>query len=335
MSLTDYVTAIGLRICSIIDQITIINNTLNELDIRVTTLENAVPYVYTLPEIPADCILASGSYPIDQVLNALMNDDTLGYCALLSVTGTPANLISSVLSQCIANSDLQVSTCTAYSTAANWISTWNTTNVTIAASIQNLWVVLCDLYNEFATSVVTAGTGITVTPTVSCRNTTYQVSVTPLPGLSVFRNPNNLLKTAPGLNTGRLCDGTIMDMTGIDYNDFGSAYDAGTGIFTVPVTGVYTISFFIGFTRASGTGWYDAATPGMWVAGIVSPVACDFYCVNNDSPVVIQKHASINGSITRQFTATTTLCLKVINLTNYDYTTVSGDNVRFTVQRVK
>ena len=95
MSLTDYVIAIGLRICSIIDQITIINNTLSELDIRVTDLENAVPYVYTLPDIPADCILAPGSYRLDIVLNALMNDNTLGYCALLSVTGTPANLINS------------------------------------------------------------------------------------------------------------------------------------------------------------------------------------------------------------------------------------------------
>ena len=339
MSLTDYVIAIGLRICSIIDQITIINNTLNEYNIRITTLENAVIPTYTLPSITVDCTLqnsplvgsGTSALPIDQILSILINDDTYGYCALRTALGLPAALNSAVVKQCITNSDLQVSTCTAYSTAANWISS----PTTVASTIQNLWVVLCDLYNEFATSVVIAGTGITVTPTVSCRNTTYQVSVTPLPGLSVYKSPDDLNKTTPSLSTGRLCDGTIMQMAGIEYNDFGTAYDASTGIFTVPVTGVYTISFFVSYTRDSGTGWYDAATPGMWIAGIVAPVSCDYFCINNDSPDVIQKHASINGAITRQLTATTPLCLKVINLTNYNYTRTSGDVVRFTVQRVK
>ena len=169
MTLTDYVIAIGLRICSIIDQITIINNTLNELDIRVTNLENAVIPTYTLPSIPADCILAPGSYPLDTVLNALMNNDTLGYCALLSATGTPANLISSVLSQCITNSDLQLSTGTAYSANANWNSNWNTTDVTVAASLRNIWVVLCDIYT-YLKNIITVQDTNTVNLTLTSSN---------------------------------------------------------------------------------------------------------------------------------------------------------------------
>jgi hypothetical protein len=169
MTLTDYVIAIGLRICSIIDQIALINNTLNELDIRITNLETAIIPTYTLPSIPADCILAPGSYPLDTVLNALMNNDTLGYCALLSATGTPASLISSVLSQCITNSNLQLSTGTAYSANANWNSNWNTTDVTVAASLRNIWVVLCDIYS-YLKNIITVQDTNTVNLTLTSSN---------------------------------------------------------------------------------------------------------------------------------------------------------------------
>ena len=177
MSLTDYVTAIGLRICSIIDQIAIINNTLNELDIRITNLENAVIPTYTLPSITVDCTLqdsplvGSGTpaLPIDQILSILIDDDTYGYCALRTATGLPASLVSSILTQCIINSDLQLSTGTAYSTNVNWNSNWNTTDVTVAASLRNIWVVLCDMYS-YLEDVITVQDTNTVNLTLSSLN---------------------------------------------------------------------------------------------------------------------------------------------------------------------
>ena len=171
MSLTDYVIAIGLRICNIIDQISIINNTLNELDIRVTILENAIPPTYTLPSITSDCILqnspqiggsGSGPVPLDQLLSILINDDNNGYCALRSATGLPVDLVNSVLSQCILNTDLQLSNNLPFSNNPNWESNWNVApTITVASSINNIWVALCDIYNYLNTPQ-----GLTITETV-------------------------------------------------------------------------------------------------------------------------------------------------------------------------
>jgi hypothetical protein len=173
MTLTDYVIAIGLRICSIIDQIAIINNTLNELTIRVTNLENAVIPTYTLPSITVDCTLqdsplvGSGTpaLPIDQILSILINDDTYGYCALRTATGLPANLISSVLSQCITNGNLQLSTNAAWSTNP----AWEQTPTTVADTINNIWLAICDIYN-YLKNIITVQDTNTVNLTLTSSN---------------------------------------------------------------------------------------------------------------------------------------------------------------------
>jgi hypothetical protein len=347
MQLIDYVQAIANKICALITEIANINNTIDQIEVALVDIQNQIDNLptYTLPSILVDCnlsatITAGGTYQIDAVLTALINDDTNGYCALINATGLPADIISAVTSQCIADGDATVSNpAVTYGSLAGWISSLSVD--TVAGAINNLWLVVCDLYNGLSsyvapTSVVTAGDWITVTSSTVGTVTTYEVSETEKPGLSVFLSPvGNILKTAPGLNTGRLCDGTIQVMPSIEYNDFGVAYDATTGIFTVPTDGVYQISFFVHLTRDAGTGWYDAGVPGMITAGIMSPTGCQFYCVNNNSPVVIQKHSSINGSFTRKLTTGTQICLKVINLTNYDYLSETGDVARFSVQRVK
>ena len=171
MTLTDYVIAIGLRVCNIIDQISVINNTLKELDIRVTILENTPPPTFTLPTVASDCILqnspqigglGSPAVPMDQLLSILINDNDYGYCALLDATGLPAYLIDAVLSQCILNTDIQLSSTTGatYSASANWNSNWQTTENNLAASLSNVWVVLCDIYNYLDNPI-----GLTITET--------------------------------------------------------------------------------------------------------------------------------------------------------------------------
>ena len=317
MQLLDYVQFLANKICSIIDIIADLQVQIDNLDIRVTILEEATPPSFTIPSIIVDCTLSEGviiggnSYTIDRILDALINNDIYGYCELLGATGLPAELSSAVQSACITSTTPTLSN-PPVPFGTEYLGSWVNSPTTAADAITNLWIALCDVYQ-------------TVVAMVNVEK----------PGLSVFASPPvSLAKTTPGLGTSRLCDGTLQIMSGVEYNDFGAAYDIATGIFTVPADGVYTISFFVHYTRETGDGWYNAVEPGMFTAGIVSATGCDFYCVNNNSPVVIQKHSSIDGSFTRKLTVGTQICLKVINLTAYSYSSVNGDVARFSVQRV-
>jgi len=346
MTVSQYAQAIGIAVCSLIDQITILQNQITNLDARVTALEAAPVPTFTLPSFEVNCTLDDGvivggnTYQIDQILEALVNDSVYGYCALLSSTGLPADLLSAVATQCISNTDDSLAN-PGQNMSTAYFGTWVNSPVTIADAVTNLWVSVCDIYNAFSslatpTSSVTAGNSIAVTTTTVGLNTNYQVAYVEKPVFSVLlAPPANLNRTAPGLNTGRLCDGSIQIMTSIQQNGFSPTdYDSTTGIFTIPTTGIYTLSFWVHYSRETGTGWYDSGVPGMFTAGIMSPTGCNFYCVNNATPVVTMKHLDITGALTTKLSAGQQLCLKVINLSNYNYSTVTGDIVQMSIQRV-
>ena len=161
MTVTEYATAMGTAICGIINQINIINADIINLDIRVTVLETAPAPTFTLPSIAVNCdlsgvVVSPGAYPIDVVVDALINDSTYGYCALTSATGSPADITAAVLSQCVSNANLSLIYGTSFSIAyaGTWISSPPTT---IAGAINNLWIVLCDIY-QYATLIDVVGT---------------------------------------------------------------------------------------------------------------------------------------------------------------------------------
>jgi len=148
MQLVDYVNLIAERVCSIIDQISLINNQISILDSRVTVLENTPPPTFTLPSISTGCLapyMASlASAPIDQVLSTLLNNSTIGYCALIQATGLPAAILSAVASQCIASTDTSL----AYSPdtmGTAYFGSWVNSPVTAANAITNLWISICDI----------------------------------------------------------------------------------------------------------------------------------------------------------------------------------------------
>lgn len=181
MTVSEYAQVIGTTVCSLITQIDTINNNITNLDVRVTALESAPAPVFTIPSIITDCTLSGSvtsgnSYQIDVILNALLNDNTRGYCSLISATGLPADIVTAVQSQCIADSDLTLTSGVAFATAysGSWID--NADLETSADAITNLWLVVCDIYNyleSFNVSVSdTATVNLTSTSGVISANLT-------------------------------------------------------------------------------------------------------------------------------------------------------------------
>jgi len=150
MQLLDYVQMIGEKICALIDEIANLQSQIDNLDIRVTILENTPPPTFTLPSIDTNCLAPymSGqvSATIDLVLNTLLNDPTIGYCALIGATGLPTELLASVASQCITSSTPTASN-PPVPFGTEYVGTWVGSPTTVADAITNLWIVICDIYD--------------------------------------------------------------------------------------------------------------------------------------------------------------------------------------------
>jgi hypothetical protein len=172
MPVAEYAQAMGTRICGIIDQITAINLQINDLDIRVTTLETTPIPVYTLPSFAISCnidaLISGNIYPIDLILQEFINDV---WCSFYAATGTTSDLLSAVSAQCILGTDFtKVNPAATY---AMQYPTWIQPTVTIADLLNNAWIVLCDIYN---------GSVVTITPATT---STIQTIVTGGPAYTI------------------------------------------------------------------------------------------------------------------------------------------------------
>jgi hypothetical protein len=165
MTVAEYAQAMGTKICALILEIDGINNQINNLDIRVTTLETAPIPTFTLPSFQIDCSigsLISGTvYNINVILDAFINDV---WCAYYAATGSTADLLTTVAAQCIFGTDLtKVNPAATY---AMQYPTWIQPATTIADIVNNMWIVLCDIYNG-TTVTVTGATTSTIQTTVT------------------------------------------------------------------------------------------------------------------------------------------------------------------------
>lgn len=339
MQLVDYVQLVANRICSIIDELLNINNQLTAIDATLNDLQYQIDNLptYTLPSINTDCLLV-GSNPIDTVLETLMNDTSLGYCRLISSTGTPSEINSAVLSQCVADSDHSFASGSPGSAmsvyyAGTWIDNASLTSApTVANAINNAWIAICDIRTGLETlgnTEVAAGNGVTVTSSTVGSTTTYTVST--LGALRAQGIPTDLPKISPTSSLD-LYDGVTQHMTEVYDDD--SAYNPATGIWTCPATGIYNLSFYVHLSNEDPTP--VGFTSGMVVAGIVNYTPRGFYAVDMGTINQVTRHVDITGSaLGMNITAGDRLILKILNCSDVDYVGYAGDVARLVIQRVR
>lgn len=173
MKLLDYVQLIGNKICGILADISTINNSINDLTTRVTELESIPPTPpYILPPITPICSLSSnisegGSYPLNFVLEALINDLNHGYCALLGSTGQPSQIVTAYSTAPINGSAISYTNCT-LTLEQYFASSWFDSPNNLSQSFTNLWLVVQDLRDSYKRYDVVAGnSNVTVTSTTT------------------------------------------------------------------------------------------------------------------------------------------------------------------------
>jgi hypothetical protein len=155
MSVIDYVQMIATKICNLIDQIGDLQEQINNLNIRVTVLEEATPPSFTVPSLTVDCDLGtssngipvnpSASRPIDVILDALINDNSRGYCIYTATLGPVSELLTAISRKCILDSTDRLSGSGTYGSISGWVP--DASYDTVADAINNIWLVLCDIFS--------------------------------------------------------------------------------------------------------------------------------------------------------------------------------------------
>jgi hypothetical protein len=375
MQLVDYVNLIASRVCSIGETIIAMQTQITNIDNRVTVLENAVPPTYVLPSIETNCLASymSGavSATIDLVLDTLLNDPTIGYCSLIDATGLPTELLSAVAGACITATTPTLSH-PPIPFGTLYLGTWINSPITVADTINNIWITICDIYNGVPTTIVEGGEGITVTSTVVGNETTYTVTndyLETFQAVVTIKNtwqpvsgiiPTKVPSAVTGVEDGQV----ILQYTTVTSNsvtvvsaatpgnyvsngclpDFSfGTFDNVTGVFTITDPGTYLIHAMIHLKSDSGSSVFWSGTSagdiGSFVLGLHPNNATDTYVAQGQALIPnIDKNVEISVSRVIVAKNPTAVRVKVLNTTNrsYDGTTYIGaDAILFSIVKLR
>ena len=290
MQLVDYVQAIANKVCALVDNIADLQTQIDGIDIRVTALENAVPPSLAIPSIPTGCLDSvipgtPATETIDIVLDYLVNDATIGYCATIDTlwgsSGSAADLAAVLNPVCITASSASIvdgndagvgTMSSAYPGPTGWV----TTPLTLAQTIQNLWIAICDLRN-ITTVTFTDTDTITVTENTGLPDYNFSINLNQphalirevglnVLGGSQINNASGLFLSDPGyvvLNSNGdsrwICGGGAtaafkFPVASVIYDTFTTPVTTpGLGIINITEDGIYDLSYKIQLSAPTTT----------------------------------------------------------------------------------
>lgn len=200
MTLSDYAQAIAVKVCGITTQISTINNTLTDHETRLETLEACVLPCNTdpiQPTVPAsECILPTST---DIPIVTFIEEFEAQFCTLRGKTGTPTEIDTSVGLICdnLAASP-SLNDPISYPTMSV-IPGWTPSPDSLAESMGNLWLTVCDMRDAF----MSLKTTVEACCGVSCSDNTLSLS-----GVMTGRLTANLTLSG-GINSAfQFCAGT-------------------------------------------------------------------------------------------------------------------------------
>lgn len=138
---TQYIVTVANKVCENVTAITNLQNDLIALEQRVTDLESALALIdptITLPTVDVSCLGGSTTAQ----LNIGLQTTITALCDLKTILGSNAELISAISAQCVGLSTAPSLSGTG--TMAD-IPGWILTPDSVADTIKNLWLTICDL----------------------------------------------------------------------------------------------------------------------------------------------------------------------------------------------
>jgi hypothetical protein len=128
---------LGNQFCTLSATVASHTTTLTTYNTRITALENAAGYVP--PTVTPNCLLTPGT---PTAMHTLLDELEAQYCTLRTTLGSNQALTAAVAQQC---QNLGSAAALSTSGTVSSLSGWNVTASNVGQSLQNLWVVLCDM----------------------------------------------------------------------------------------------------------------------------------------------------------------------------------------------